>query len=90
MRLGTDNPRWGFRRGHGELRRLGHTISTATVRRILRAAGLTPGRRGQTARREWTEFLKAQANGLLATDFFHTDTIGLQRLYALFIMEVRT
>ncbi|MGW7006924.1 integrase core domain-containing protein [Streptomyces sp. NPDC054933] len=90
MRLGTDNPRWGFRRVHGELRRLGHTISTAAVRRILRAAGLTPGRRGQTARRERTEFLKAQVSGLLATDFLHIDTIGLQRLYALFVMEVRT
>jgi putative transposase len=75
---------------HGELRRLGHTISTATVRRILRAAGLTPKRRRQTARKEWAAFLKAQASGLLATDFFHMDTIGLQRLYALFVMEVRT
>ncbi|MCG0283720.1 hypothetical protein L4B83_01485 [Streptomyces sp. PSAA01] len=32
---------------HGELRRLGHAISTATARRILRASGLTPGRRRQ-------------------------------------------
>ncbi|MGW7008141.1 integrase core domain-containing protein [Streptomyces sp. NPDC054933] len=75
---------------HGELRRLGHTISTATVRRILRASGLNPGRRRQTARKEWTEFLKGQASGLLATDFFHIDTIELQRLYALLVMEVRT
>jgi putative transposase len=90
IRLGTDNPRWGFRRVHGELRRHGHVISTATVRRILRAPGLTPGRRQQAAHKEWTAFLKAPASGLLATDFFHIDTIGLQRPYAPFVMEVRT
>ncbi|WP_308295193.1 IS3 family transposase [Streptomyces sp. PSAA01] len=45
--LPSKNPRWGFRRVHGELRRLGHAISTATARRILRASGLTPGRRRQ-------------------------------------------
>jgi len=90
VRLGSENPRWGFRRVHGELRRLGHTVSPATVRRVLRTAGLGPAPRRHPARGEWTAFLKAHAHGLLATDLFHVDTIGLQRLYALFVMEVRT
>jgi hypothetical protein len=37
LRLAQENPAGGYRRVHGELSRLGHHISEATVRRILRA-----------------------------------------------------
>ncbi|MCQ8193907.1 helix-turn-helix domain-containing protein [Streptomyces rugosispiralis] len=45
IRLRAENPRWGFRRVHGELRRLGLKVSPATVRRVLRATGLGPAPR---------------------------------------------
>jgi putative transposase len=42
LRLAGENPAWGYRRVHGELTRLGHRISEATVRRFLRVQAEGP------------------------------------------------
>jgi transposase InsO family protein len=53
---------------------------------VLRRHGLPPAprREGPT----WTQFLSAQAKGIVATDFFHIDTVLLRRYYVLFVIEL--
>jgi len=48
--------------------------------------GLEPApRRGGPS---WSEFFRAQADGILACDFFTVETVFLRTLYVLFFIEV--
>jgi transposase InsO family protein len=61
-------------------------VSATTIRTLLRANGLGPAprRSGPT----WREFLRAQAQGILALDFFTVETAWLRTLYVLFAIQI--
>jgi putative transposase len=85
VRLAKDNPRWGYIRIQGELRKLGIFVGATTIKRLLLADGLGPApRRGQS----WGEFLRTQADGILACDFLTVETAFLRTLYVLFFIEL--
>ncbi len=88
VRLARENPRWGYLRIVGECKKLGVTVSKGSVANVLRNHGLPPAprRAGPT----WTDFLRGQAKGIVATDFFPVDSVMLRRYYVLFVIEVET
>jgi putative transposase len=88
VRLAKENETWGYRRIQGELKRLGITIAPSTVWSILRDEGIDPAPR--RAGPSWKEFLRAQAEGIIACDFIAVDTMFLRRFYALLFIEIAT
>jgi putative transposase len=85
VRLARENPRWGYMRIKGELDGLGIGVSATAISMLLRSHGIGPApRRGPT----WPQFLKAQASGIVACDFFTVETAFLRTLYVLFFIEI--
>jgi putative transposase len=88
LRLGRENPHWGYRRIVGELKGLGITVSATSVRKVLLEEGFQPApQRGQSS---WRAFLRAQAASMLACDFLTVETAFLQRIYVLFFISLAT
>jgi len=88
LRLARENPRWGYRRIQGELKKLGIRVAATTIRTVLLGNGLRPAPRSTSA--SWQAFLRAQASGIVAIDFFTVETVRLKTLYVLFLIELHT
>lgn len=88
IQLARENPRWGYKRIAGELRKLGLKRDPTTVKHILERHGIPPApRRGRT---NWRTFLNHYKDQMLACDFLTVETLGLRTLYILFFIELGT
>ncbi len=88
LRLARENPQWGYRRIHGELAGLGAKVAASTVWEILKTNGIGPARRrtGPT----WSQFLRSQADAILASDFLTVDLLNGSKVYVLAVIEHAT
>ena len=79
LRLARENESWGYRRVHGELAVIGVTVAPSTVWQILKDAGVGPAPRRDGPC--WAEFLRSQAQAILALDFFTADLLNGTKVY---------
>lgn len=92
IRMATENPSWGYTRILGALANLGHKVGRGTVAAILKENGIDPANRRKSSR-QWSTFLKAHWESLVATDFFSVEVCTLQGFvthYVLFFLEIST
>jgi transposase InsO family protein len=73
------NPLWGAPRIHGELTKLGITISERTVSRMLR-------RRRRPPSQSWRTFLTNHVGTLVSMDFFTVSTLTGRVLFVLVLL----
>ena len=89
LRLARENSSWGYRRIHGELATLGLRVAPSTVWEILTTAGIDPAPRRDNGPM-WAQFLRSQAEAILAADFVVIDLLDGTKIYVLAVIEHAT
>jgi hypothetical protein len=77
--LSTANPLWGAPRIHGELQKLGISVSQSTVAKYMRRHPRPPS---QT----WRTFLRNHASQIVAADLFIVPTVTFRLLFVLVVL----
>jgi hypothetical protein len=78
-RMATANPLWGAPRIHGELLKLGISVSQATVAKYM-------PRRDSPPSQPWRTFLATHVDQIMAADFSVVPTVTYQLLFVLVIL----
>ncbi len=81
LRTAAENRRWGAVRIQGELRALGHDLSSETVRRYRRLALRRP------PSPSWRTFLRNHRHEIWAADFLTLPTLTLKTVYVFFLIS---
>ena len=90
VQMALDNPRLGYKKLVGELRKVGYRVGRSTVRDVLKRHNIRPAPERRRNGSSWRTFLNSHKAELLATDFFTVETVWLQTVYVLFFIELNT
>lgn len=87
LRMARENLTWGYRKIVGELKKLGIRIGATTVRDVLKAAGHfpAPGKGGSRQSIPWNEFVRANAESIVACDFFTKKVFTLRGVMTAYV-----
>jgi len=89
IEMRISNKRWGYRRIHGELKKLGIKVSKTSVANVLKDHGFHPPEPKDNYL-TWSQFIKSQGKRVWACDFFTVETITMKHLYVFFMIDINT
>ena len=90
VNMAKENPRFGYGKLQGELKKLGFKLSQNSVKHVLQRHGLPPALERSKDGTSWQTFLSHYRDQMLAGDFFTVETAWLKTIYVLFFIELGT
>ena len=84
IQMKKDNPKWGYQKIHGELKKLNVSVSKTSISTILIQNNLNPT---ATTPSKWSTFIKSHVKSIIATDFKLVTSLFGIRLYVMFFIS---